>query len=186
MIESKGAWNKGKHFVYAKLIGTWCIAGLFLLFQVVACGGGVTEKCLHKEPVPIFEGITGFENHEFEATGTNAVERVDIPEMGLSIELYQSGCNALSQEFRILIHDSYELDTPPAICAAHIANIFRILSEKAPKQLGPLYEWGKLILSNAQEIEYNEPLIIPEMGVSMKITKTHEVDSAILTLELSE
>lgn len=161
--------------------------GLFMvLFQ--ACGGAGPKACSHQPPEPIFKGIEGLENHEFERTGNDALERVDIPDpaFNLSIELYQSGCDALRQEFRIIVHEPYEVDTPAPLCAAHVANIFRMLAEKHAVRLGPLHNWAQLILDNAQRMVYNEPVPIPEGGVYLQIDKVHQTKGAILTLVIAQ
>lgn len=175
----------GKDTIFRK---GWMLLWGSLLWGLVGCGGNAVPTCTHKPPEPIFKDIAGFENHEFERTGNESVERVDItdPRFNLSIELYQSGCDALRQEFRIIVHEPYDVNTPPAVCAVQMANIFGMLSEQAPVQLGPLYQLGEVIAQNAERMAYNEKTSIPDQGVYLQIDKVHQTEGAILTLVLSQ
>lgn len=165
------------------LLGLWCAVAS------IGCGGSGPQECTYDPPEPIFKDIEGFENHDFERTGKNAsFERIDIPDssFNLSIELYQSGCDILRQEYRIITHEPYEVNTPAPVCVAQIANIFRLLAERNPIQLGPLYGSGDVLLKNAQRFEYNENIPIREGGVFVQVDKVHQTNSAILTLVISE
>lgn len=164
------------------------LLGGLLCLVWMGCGSLGSEKCTYDAPEPIFEGVEGLENHEFELTGNESVERVDIPEpsFNLSIELYQSGCDIRRQEYRIITHEPYEASTPAPVCVAQIANIFRLLAERDAVKLGPLYGMGDVLLQNAKRFEYNEKVPIREGGIFVQVDKVHQTNGAILTLVLSE
>lgn len=157
----------------------------FLL--LMACGGGATEdSCAAGEPTPIFEGIAAFEDHEFEQNGQESVEKIKIPDLNMSIELYQSGCDRIEQEFRILLNEPYELNTPAPYCALHIANILVLIVEKAPQQLGALQQWAEAIRADAQKMTYNERVQLSNSSVYVQIDKTHQSNSAILSVVFAQ
>ena len=77
----------------------WMVSyALLLLFS---CGGGEQkEKCKYGAPVPIFsEGIKRVLSHDFQRNGQKAVESLSFAD-STSLEIFQSGCNEIRQEFR--------------------------------------------------------------------------------------
>lgn len=161
------------------------ILGSFLL--LMACGGEATEdSCVGGEPTAIFEGIAAFEHHEFEKNGQESVEKIVVPDLNMGIELYQSGCDRIEQEFRILLNEPYELNTPAPYCALHIANILVLLSEKAPEQLGALQQWAEAIRADAQKMAYNEQVQLTNSSIYVQIDKTHQSNSAILSVVFAQ
>lgn len=159
-----------------------------ILFIGVGCGasGNQKKECKYKPPTAIFEHIQGFANHSFEVKGQDAVEKVTVPAMNLSIELYQSGCDVLQQEYRMLLNGTYPLNTPPEVCAIDIAEIFYNLSQQDPNELGLLQQWAIAMKDNAKSFQYNEKMIFSGSTISAKINKTHQTNSAMLTVIFSE
>jgi hypothetical protein len=153
----------------------------------MACGGNTDDgKCTYGAPTAIFEGVEGLEQHFFEVNGQTSVEKVAIPSMNMNIELYQSGCDQIEQEYRILLQEPYELNTPAEVCALHIANILHMISEKAPQQLGALQQWANAIRADSKRMAYNEPILLTNSGIRVQIDKLHQTNSAILSLVLSQ
>ncbi|MGH1339313.1 MAG: hypothetical protein ACRBFS_24555 [Aureispira sp.] len=157
-----------------------------LLFLLTACGESADRPCMGGEPTAIFEGIKAFENHEFNQTGQESVEKITVPEMNMSIELYQSGCDEIEQEFRILLQEAYELNTPATVCALHLSNILMILSEKEPQKLGALQQWSEAIRIDAERIAYNERIQLSNSSIYIQVDKTHQTNSAILSVVFSQ
>lgn len=159
------------------------LLGLFFLL-IIGCGEGNKGKdeCKYKPPTAIFDNIQAFTGHSFEVKGQDAVEKITVPAMNLSIELYQSGCNALQQEYRMLLNGTYPLNTPPEVCATDIAEIFFNLSQQAPDELGLLQQWAGAIKNDAKSFEYNEKLLFQGSDISATINKTHQTESAVLTI----
>jgi len=155
---------------------------------LIACGNGMNknEECKYKPPTAIFENIEGFTKHSFEVKGQNAVEKITVLAMNLSIELYQSGCNTLQQEYRMLLNGTYPLNTPADVCAMDIAEIFYNLSQQAPNELGLLQQWAGAIKTDAKKIQYNEKVLFQGSDVSVEINKTHQTRSAMLTITFSQ
>jgi hypothetical protein len=157
----------------------------FLL--LMACGGSNADRpCIGGEPTAIFEGIAAFEGHSFEQKGQESVEKIEVPDMNMGIELYQSGCDRIEQEFRILLHEAYELNTPARVCALHIANILTMLSEKDVQKLGALQQWADAVRADAERMEYNERIQLSNSSIYVQIDKTHQTDAAILSVVFSQ
>lgn len=154
---------------------------------IIACeNSSSSQECKYKPPTAIFENIEGFTAHSFEVKGQEAVEKVTVPEMNLSIELYQSGCNTLQQEYRMLLNGTYPLNTPADVCAMDIAGIFYNLAQQAPNELGLLQQWAGAIKTDAKSFQYNEKVLFQGSDVSAEINKTHQTKSAMLTIVFSQ
>lgn len=171
--------------VLSRILLTSCSLVLFLI--TLSCGGEDGDRpCMGGEPTAIFEGIAAFEQHEFQQTGQESVEKIAVPELGMNIELYQSGCDRIEQEFRILLQEPYELNTPATVCALHISNILMLLSEKDPQKLGALQQWAEAIRADAERVVYNERLQLSNSDVYIQVDKTHQTNSAILSVVFSQ
>ena len=160
----------------------------FLFLLIIGCGDSSnnSEECKYKPPTTVFENIEGFTNHSFEVRGQDAVEKISVPGMNLSIELYQSGCNSLQQEYRMLLNGTYPLNTSPDVCAMDIAEIFYNLAQQAPNELGLLQQWAGAIKADAASFQYNEKVLFQGSDVSAQINKTHQTKSAMLTIIFSQ
>jgi hypothetical protein len=160
----------------------------FLFLLIISCGGtgNNSQECQYKPPTAVFGNIEGFTNHSFEVRGQEAVEKISVPGMKLSIELYQSGCNTLQQEYRILLNGTYPLNTAPDVCAMDIAEIFYNLSEQGSLELGLLREWAIAIKTDAKRFQYNEKVLLHDSNVSAEINKTHQTKTAMLTIVFSQ
>lgn len=165
----------------------YSLLGLLFLF-VISCGDTNKEKgaCKYKPPTAIFDNIRGFTEHSFNVKGQDAIEKITVPAMNLSIELYQSGCDALQQEYRMLLNGTYPLNTSPDACAMDIAEIFFNLSQQAPDELGLLQQWAGAIKNDAKSFEYNEKLLFQGSDISATINKTHQTESAVLTIVFAQ
>jgi len=155
-----------------------------MLLALVSCGGE-SDQCKYSTPVAIFQGIDKIENHTFEATGNNAVEHIFVPSMGMDVELYQSGCNELEQEFRFHIHEALPLNIPPQECAMLTAVIFDKLSGLSPNLI-PLAQWAGAIKENAEAFKYNEKIRLKGTPMQVQLDKVHQSNSTMLTVIFKE
>ncbi|MBR9920845.1 MAG: hypothetical protein GYB31_08395 [Bacteroidetes bacterium] len=75
------------------------------------CGNAGGNDCTYGEPLAIFgPEMQGVVEHQFQAEGQDGLETVKL-NTGLDLELYQSGCDAITQEFRFNLKDIP--DSPP-------------------------------------------------------------------------
>ncbi len=159
----------------------------FLSLFFSSCFGEVDPPgCKYNAPVAIFAGVDSFSNHSFSVNKQDAVEKISVPKYKMDIELYQSGCDFLQQEFRFLLYEAYPAQTPPDICANQIAGIFFLLARDAPLQLGMLSQWATAIKADAASFKYNEKIKLAGSGITAQIDKIHQPESAVLTIVFSE
>lgn len=148
---------------------------------LISCGGTNEQPTCNGQPVPIFDNIQGFEQHTFEVTGQNGKEFVSVPTLALDIELYQSGCTNLEQEYRFLLHGTLPTNTTPKECAITIAQIFYNMSQLDPK-LSQYAEWAKAVGQSAENFQYNETILLDGSNIQAKILKQQQTKSTILTV----
>lgn len=104
-------------------------AGIFFLFFAAACGGGGAD-CLGAAPAAIFDaGMQGVRNHQFEVKGRESVERLQLPELAMSMEIAQSGCAELVQDFRLELDGTIKEVQGAAQTLRLVADIFGNLSQ---------------------------------------------------------
>ena len=162
---------------------------LLAAFFLVVCTNSKEQKtkpCKYKAPTAIFAGIDSFQNHRFEVNGQEALEKISLPRYRMDLELYQSGCDFLKQEYRFILYETYPANTPASICAHQIAGIFLLLSRDAPLQLGMLRAWAQAIKYAADDFEYNQAVPLAGTDVKAQIDKVHQPESAILTIVFSQ
>ena len=161
----------------------------FLLLGVVvllySCGGQSTEvNCQYDNPAPVFANIQGLENHNFEATGQSSKEFVSVPPLAMNIELYQSGCNSLEQEFRFLLNGTMPKGMPPSVCATELASIFYSLSQLDAKLMN-FGGFAQAFTKTKDKFRYNEPVALTGSDITAKIIKQDQPKSTILTVIFS-
>jgi hypothetical protein len=168
-------------------ISTSCFSFFLISIFFFACfAKDKPQGCKYKSPVAIFAGIDSFPNHSFTVNKQDAVEKISVPKYKMDIELYQSGCDFLQQEFRFMLHEPYPMNIPPDICANQIAGIFFLLARDAPLQLGMLSQWAAAIKADAASFKYNEKIKLAGSGITAQIDKIHQPESAVLTIVFSE
>jgi len=159
---------------------------LSLFFLTTACGSNENqENECRSQPTPIFKGIERFENHHFEANGQNSKETVLVPPLAMDLELYQSGCQSLTQEYRFVLHGTMPKQMKANQCAGEIASIFLSLSQFDAK-LFEFQQWATAIQNNASAFKYNEEIPLQGSGVTVKIIKQHQPKRTILTVIFSQ
>lgn len=127
---------------------------IFLLIHVffallTGCSGGAGEQnCKGGVPEPVFnERLPGIEEHRFESKGRNSSEFIQLAD-GTQVELLQSGCTELVQEFRFTLPQ--EALSPTMNHQDLAAAQFRKLAA-----LGPNFQvfnaWGQAIVDQGEE-----------------------------------
>lgn len=143
-----------------------------LVFLLLVCACGETpkasentfEECLYEQPEAIFSSsVPTVVNHEFIMNGRVGVERI-VFESGLQIDIHQSGCDELQQNFFFYLDKS--LSATATITQA--AEYFYDLGTLDEAYL-PLYEWGDLINKHAAAISLEQSYVVyPGFYVTIK------------------
>jgi hypothetical protein len=140
-----------------------------------------TPDCKYGSPVAMFsDSIPGVVQHNFALKGQEGLESVEL-ERGLKIEVLQSGCDKIRQEFRFNISESLP-DTTNWIETS--GNIFISISGLDPN-LAPLANWGTAIQQFASELKLGESKEVGE-GFFIKIDRIKQGNNNLLIAVLSE
>lgn len=158
------------------------ISGLsILLFALLFSCKSEQEKCKFGTPVAIFSDTMDMvETHNFEAKNQEGNENV-VFKNDVELQLIQSGCNEVKQEFRFTIPPLPEGD-PNWILVA--AGLFDFLGSLSP-DLAPFTFWGDAIGRAAADIKLGETKEL-EQGFSVKIDRIPSEEKNILTVELAQ
>ena len=153
---------------------------LLFLF-LFSCNNSADEKCKYGTPTPIFsKEISAVTAHNFEAKEQESAEQVTF-ENGLQLQLQQSGCNDIKQEFQFTIDRPGEGEP----------NWFLLVSEQflylssLSGNTESLGMWASVISSNASLFKLGLPVEV-EKGFFVKIDKIESGKNTILIVELSE
>lgn len=159
---------------------------IFLLFTTLlfACGESNSDPfadCQYKKPVAAFsESLSEVNSHTFKMEGTTGVEQV-VFKNGVSLELYQSGCNEIRQEFRFTIPGTFEVDEPQ-FWVDQAARQFDYLGELSDAHAGMLM-WAGEIRKNTTRLELGQALEI-QPTYFIKIDRIRSTDKALIIVEL--
>lgn len=158
---------------------------LFLMSLLQSCGGNQTDKnCQYNTPVAVFADIPTMTNHQFAANGQSSKESVTVTPLAMDIELYQSGCNTLEQEFRFILDGTMPKGMPPTVCAKELASIFYSLSQLDAKLMN-FEGFAQAFTQAADKFRYNEPTSLAGSNITAKIIKQDQPKSTILTVIFS-
>lgn len=157
----------------------------FLLFcsiaMLLSCNS--TPKCSLGDPVAIFSPkMSKVKQHEFKLTQQNSQELVSF-ENGISLELFQSGCENIKQEFQFQIKGDYQ-EMPEEFWIQASASQFQYMSS-VDQSLQTFQLWGQSIMENIKEIKIGERFSLGP-GFFIKIDKVSAEAQSILSIELSQ
>ena len=156
---------------------------LFVAF-FFACGESNSDPfadCQYKKPVAAFsESLSEVNSHTFKMEGTTGVEQV-LFKNGVSLELYQSGCNEIRQEFRFIIPGTFEIDEPQ-FWIDQAAQQFDYLGELSDAHAGMLM-WAGEIRKNTARLELGQALEI-QPTYFIKIDRIRSMDKVLIIVEL--
>lgn len=172
---------------YYNRIVLFTILYLFLVPFFQSCTNSPKDDfadCKYKKPEAIFSSqIPNVTKHQFDVRQKEGIEEVQFVN-GMRLELIQSGCNTITQDFQFSIPGQFDSAAPP---------IFWI--EKAIEQLmylGSLNEnyaaftfWAQAIQGKKTAFQLGESIHLQE-GYFAEINKVPGTDYAIITLKLFE
>ncbi|MFK8103580.1 MAG: hypothetical protein AB8G15_13685 [Saprospiraceae bacterium] len=139
--------------------------------------------CSLGDPVAIFQPTMGkVMQHSFKLTTQNSQESV-VFENGISLELFQTGCEQIKQEFQFQIKGDYQ-EMPPEFWIEASASQFQYMS-KVSESLMSFQLWGQSIMENAANIKLGERFALGP-GFYIKIDKVSAKEQSILNIELSQ
>ncbi|RMF27853.1 MAG: hypothetical protein D6765_06900 [Bacteroidetes bacterium] len=155
-----------------------------LTFSLAACTGGGGEgsgfeDCPAGVPQPVFSPrLEALRSHEFRLASQQAIEIVET-QAGWTLELTQSGCEKVRQEYFFTLPSEGEKPDPWALAA----DLFREMAGW-DTSLAPLQQWAVVFGQAAEKgVPPNQP-IQPEPGHWMKADLVVVGDEMVLRVLL--
>lgn len=149
---------------------------LFLLITIILLWGCAEQEsasvddfadCLYEAPTAIFsDQLPAIRQHRFKISSAKGIEHV-VFDTGLELDIHQSGCELMQQNFFFKVEDGIQLDDHEQ-CIHQASEYFYFLGTLDEEFL-PLYEWGRLIQKYAQRMSLNAPFeVFPGFAVTIK------------------
>lgn len=154
--------------------------GILLVAMITSCGDNA-PTCKYGDAAPIFsQELPGVVKHTFEKEKTGSLESVQF-DKGMKLEVRQSGCTALKQEFRFIVPGNYA-QYPDSSWIKESVKQLLFLSKLSFAQDG-LKMWAGAIELQKSNIKLGQPTEI-EQGIFVKIDKILSPEQSILLVEM--
>jgi hypothetical protein len=154
-----------------------------LLLVLAACKLSEKPKCPFGSPQAIFdENMPGVEEDDFVPNAQGSTERVFFKN-GLALELVQSGCEQLVQEYTLSMAGDKLNQRPDSFWVESASAMFDFFASIDPK-LAPFSFWAESIRQRRADIKLGQPFEL-EGGRFVKIDRIANESSAKLLLEIS-
>jgi hypothetical protein len=176
----------------------WNIAYIFLTISLLAMQMSACQQaspktetetqstdCRYGKPGAIFSSeLEGVATHQFEAKGQDGREAITFSN-GQRLEIYQSGCNNIRQEFRFPLPVEEPQSIPDSIWLKEAVGAFFFMASMGP-QYQPLSEWGRsLDMQDHAEFRLGKPHQV-EPGFYATVDRIPGVDSTTLLVVLEQ
>jgi len=140
------------------------------------------SDCKYGAPTAVFASdLPTVATHKFELKSQVGFEEITFNN-GLQLQLTQSGCNEIKQEFQFTLPDKPSADTPPYWVDQTRAQ-FNALGELGEKYL-TLNFWAQPLEANREAISLGEPFEL-QPGFSIKIDRIIGSQNTLLLITLS-
>lgn len=158
-------------------------------FGLISCGGGAKDGCLLSAPAAIFDSeMKGVSGHSFEAKGYESSEHLELPALAMRLEVLQSGCEQVHQEFRLELDGTVNDVRTASATAQLIADIFGNIRDIAPERLGGFMDLAQTLNANYMSFgNFGEAVSITTEDnrvLEATVTKVNEPKRTFLTLIL--
>jgi hypothetical protein len=141
------------------------------------------SKCEVGDPVAIFsDQYSQILNHTFSLTGSNSLETIEF-ENGIKLELSQSGCEELTQEFRFYIFNQ-EGTSEKKFWIDFAIQLFNFMGG-IDISFADFSFWGEAIKEIRENLKVGVPFELAP-GRWIKIDKIESSDHVILLVVLSQ
>jgi hypothetical protein len=129
-----------------------------LLFILMSCSNEI-KTCTYGNPTAVFNKNMPFiKNYQYENQAQKASEKLEIPDLNLSLEILQSGCDTVQQEFRLVLNGTLNELKTAAETAELLADIFATISELDKTKLTQFMDIAKIIGANAALFQFDQQL----------------------------
>ena len=167
------------------------VRGVLFLFTglalfMTACRSGGSKSDCPTAPSAIFsDGLEGVGTHDFMQNGAEGLEVVSFSN-GVFLEIFQSGCDSLRQEFRFRLPSAEPgeaAEEEPGFWLQEAQNQFRALGALGPDFL-PFSQWADALATRQEQFRLAEPMQV-ETGFWMMVDKIESFDGPTLVVVLS-
>jgi hypothetical protein len=175
-----------KTFLPVSLFGGLTL--VFLLFIAACSGSGKKDKgdfsdCPYGAPQAVFpDSLEAVQHQTFELGQGRAIEEV-IFRNGKKLELIQSGCTTIRQEYRFPIDIRGAMPQTDEHWLRHAANEMEFLAGLSPSHQ-PLGAWAQIIAAYATEAKVGESIEV-EPGNSFQIDAIQSLEAPMVIVVLS-
>ncbi len=144
---------------------------------------GDTHNCKMGKPAPMFSDTMKFvQQHQFFVQGNMGVETVHFDNM-FRLEIYQSGCDKLKQEFRVTQPGKFD-GLEDAFWVKGAYQSLMMFSGVSMKLAG-LKPWAEIIQKNADKIKLAEPFS-PEPGIQIVVDRIMGNKEATIIIQFEQ
>jgi hypothetical protein len=156
---------------------------IFLFFTLFTACKTDNGKCKFGDPVAIFsDTMQAVKNHHFEIKDKTGIEYV-VLKNGLLLEIEQSGCNTINQQFTFEIMGDFSKQNDD-FWKTLAAKNFQLLSNASVK-LQPFIAWSEAIESVKSKLKLAEAIEI-QNKMHVRLDKIVSADRAMLVVQLSQ
>jgi hypothetical protein len=167
----------------------YSILGILICLFFFSCGNknqGSDDpfaNCKFGKPEPVFSNdIPKISSHDFRLAGKEGIEKV-VFENGVHLEIIQSGCDAVRQEFQFTLTGNFENASADSWALKAIEQ-FQYMGAFGEK-FAPFSFWANAMQQSAQHFALGQPLEV-QPGAFVTIDKIFSPDYTILIVVLSQ
>jgi len=155
---------------------------VLLLIQTACNSAGKKGDCPTAPQAIFSEDLESVVMHDFMRTGAEGLEVVSFSN-GVFLEVFQSGCDTLRQEFRFRLPAVAGEEKSPEYWLQEAQNQFRALGALGPDYL-PFNQWADALSSRQEQFRLAQPMEV-ESGFWMQVDKIDSFDGPTLVVVLS-
>jgi hypothetical protein len=164
-------------------------AVFLLIFITFSCGNSDTKTCKSGTPKAIFtDSMPTIKKHYFELKTEKTGEKVGVEmvafENKLLLEVEQSGCNDIVQQFSFIMFGKFPEQSNDELWKALAIRHFRDLSKISP-ELSAFNGWADAIESVKKDLKLGELTKVGE-GFKVRVDKIVSTDKATLVVQFSQ
>jgi hypothetical protein len=161
----------------------------FLLFFAISCSNSDTKTCKSGTPKAIFtDTMPTVKKHYFQLKKEASGEQVGIEmvafENKLLLEIEQSGCNSVSQQFSFIMFGKFPEQTNDELWKALAIRHFRDLAKISPS-LTAFNAWADAIETVKKDLKLGEVMSVGD-GFTVRVDKIVSAEKATLVVQFSQ
>lgn len=155
---------------------------LSLILFLSACQSGAENRDCATKPEAIFsDDLPGVTSHDFIQTGAEGLEIISF-DSGVFLEIFQSGCDSLRQEFRFRLPDVVETDDA-GFWLKEAQNQFHTLGALGA-EYAPFAQYADALALQEENFRLTQPMEVAS-GFWMQVDKIESFDGPTLRIVLA-